>query len=475
MRRTKIVATLGPATNTPERIAGLIKAGMNVARLNFSHGTHAEHAARIAMVRRAAADAGKHIALLQDLQGPKIRTGSLEGGKPVELVAGQAFRITTEKIIGSADRVSTTYQSLPRDVRPRDRILLSDGLIELVVTSHSDDEVITEVVHGGRLKEHQGINLPGVRVSAPAATEKDIEDLRFGLEQGVDFVALSFVRKASDIVAVKEIIRQAGLSTPVIAKIERPEALDVLPEILATADGVMVARGDLGVEMPPERVPLVQKQIIDAANRALIPVITATQMLESMIQNPRPTRAEASDVANAIIDGSDAVMLSGETAAGAYPLEAVQMMALIADAIEGSAAHSGSDIASPRWAIPEIQSTPRAIANAACTIARAQSVRAIAVLTQSGSSARLVSHYRPDVPIIALCPTEETCRRTALYWGVTPQLIQVEDRLDELEKQIQLLLRDRGLCQRGDNMVLTGGHPIYRYGPTNFLKVVIID
>lgn len=475
MRRTKIVATLGPATNTPERIAGLIRAGMNVARLNFSHGTHAEHAARIAMVRRASAELGKPIALLQDLQGPKIRTGPLEGGRPVELVAGAAFCITTEPIVGNAARVSTTYKSLPKDVRPRDRILLSDGLIELVVTSTTDTEVITEVIHGGMLKEHQGINLPGVRVSAPAATEKDLEDLRFGLEQGVDYVALSFVRRASDIVAIKEVIKKAGKNTPVIAKIERPEALDVLPEILATADGVMVARGDLGVEMPSERVPLVQKQIIDAANRALIPVITATQMLESMIQNPRPTRAEASDVANAIIDGSDAVMLSGETAAGAYPIEAVQMMALIADAIEDSGAHTGSDVASPRWAIPEVQSTPRAIADAACTIARAQSVRAIAVLTQSGASARLVSHYRPNVPIIALCPSEETARRVSLYWGVTPMVIQIEDRLDALEKQIKFLLRDRGLCQRGDNLVLTGGHPIYSYGPTNFLKVITFD
>ncbi|HMQ31555.1 MAG TPA: pyruvate kinase [Chloroflexaceae bacterium] len=475
MRRTKIVATLGPASNTPERIAGLIRAGMNVARLNFSHGSHADHSARIAMIRRAAAEIGKPIALLQDLQGPKIRTGSLEGGRPVELVAGAAFRITIEKVIGSADRVSTTYASLPKDVRPRDRILLSDGLIELVVTSHSDTEVVTEVVHGGTLKEHQGINLPGVRVSAPAATEKDLEDLRFGLEQGVDYVALSFVRKASDIVSVKEVIKQAGKTTPVIAKIERPEALEVLPEILATADGVMVARGDLGVEMPPERVPLVQKQIIAAANKALIPVITATQMLESMIQNPRPTRAEASDVANAIIDGSDAVMLSGETAAGAYPIEAVQMMALIADAIEGIETHFGNDVASPRWSIPEVQSTPRAIADAACTIARAQSVRAIAVLTQSGSSARLVSHYRPNVPIIALCPSEETARRAALYWGVSPMVVQIEDRLDELEKQVKYLLRDRGVCQRGDNLVLTGGHPVYSYGPTNFLKVVAIE
>ncbi|MGQ9482509.1 pyruvate kinase [Chloroflexus sp.] len=474
MRRTKIVATLGPATSTPERIAGLIRAGMNVARLNFSHGTHAEHAARIAMVRRAAAEAGRHVAILQDLQGPKIRTGPLEHGQPVELVAGQRFVITTEPIIGDAHRVSTTYRALPLDVRQRDRILLSDGLIELVVTSHTDTEVETEVVHGGRLREHQGINLPGVRVSAPAATEKDLADLAFGLEQGVDYVALSFVRCADDVREVKEFIRRAGKQTPVIAKIERPEALDVLPEILAEADGIMVARGDLGVEMPPERVPIVQKQIIAAANQALLPVITATQMLESMIHNPRPTRAEASDVANAIIDGTDAVMLSGETATGAYPIEAVQMMALIADAVEASYT-GGQHATTPRWSIAPAQSTPRAIAAAACTIANSLPVRSIVVLTQSGASARLVSHYRPDVPILAFCPSEETARRTSLYWGVTPIVIEARDRLDELEQQIVRIMRETGMVRKGDLIVLSGGHPVYRYGPTNFLKVITIE
>ena len=474
MRRTKIVATLGPATSTPERIAGLIRAGMNVARLNFSHGTHAEHAARIAMVRRAAAEAGRHVAILQDLQGPKIRTGPLENGQPVELVAGQRFVITTEPIVGDAHRVSTTYRALPLDVRPRDRILLSDGLIELVVTGHTDTEVETEVVHGGRLREHQGINLPGVRVSAPAATEKDLADLAFGLEQGVDYVALSFVRRASDVREVKEFIRRAGKQTPVIAKIERPEALDVLPEILAEADGIMVARGDLGVEMPPERVPIVQKQIIAAANQALLPVITAPQMLESMIHNPRPTRAEASDVANAIIDGTDAVMLSGETAAGAYPIEAVQMMALIADAVEASYT-GGQHSTTPRWSIAPAQSTPRAIAAAACTIANSLPVRFIVVLTQSGASARLVSHYRPEVPILAFCPSEETARRTSLYWGVTPIVIEARDRLDELEQQIVRMMRETGMVRKGDLIVLSGGHPVYRYGPTNFLKVITIE
>ncbi|MFN3373760.1 MAG: pyruvate kinase, partial [Chloroflexus sp.] len=306
------------------------------------------------------------------------------------------------------------------------------------------------------------------------ATEKDLVDLAFGLEQGVDYVALSFVRRASDVREVKEFIRRAGKQTPVIAKIERPEALDVLPDILAEADGIMVARGDLGVEMPPERVPIVQKQIIAAANQALLPVITATQMLESMIHNPRPTRAEASDVANAIIDGTDAVMLSGETAAGAYPIEAVQMMALIADAVEASLS-SSQHLATPRWTISPAQSTPRAIAAAACTIANTLPVRFIAVLTQSGSSARLVSHYRPEIPVIAFCPSDETARRTSLYWGVTPIVIEARDRLDELEQQIVRLMRDVGYVRRGDLIVLSGGHPVYRYGPTNFLKVITIE
>ena len=475
MRRTKIVATLGPATSTLERITDLIRAGMNVARLNFSHGTHADHAANIALVRSAAAALGRHVAVLQDLQGPKIRTGPLVDGRPVELVAGQRFTITTEPITGTAERVSTTYAELPRDVRPRDRILVSDGLIELQVLSSTDTEVETQVLHGGRLKPNQGINLPGVRVSAPAVTSKDIEDLHFGLAQGVDYVALSFVRKASDITQVKALIGQAGQTTPVIAKIERPEALEVLPEILAVADGIMVARGDLGVEMPPERVPLIQKQIIDAANRALIPVITATQMLESMIQNPRPTRAESSDVANAILDGSDAVMLSGETAIGAYPTEAVQMMAMIADAIEGAETYHGNDIAVPRWAIPEVQSNPRAIAAAAASIATMVPVRVIVTLTRSGASARLISHYRPRVPVLAFSPSAETARRAALYWGVTPLVVSEAERLDDLEQQIQRMLREQGIVQRGDTIVLTGGHPVYRYGPTNFLKLIVVE
>jgi pyruvate kinase len=471
MRRTKIVATLGPATSTPEQIARLTNAGMDVARLNFSHGTHADHAARLDMVRRAAVDADRPVAALMDLQGPKIRTGSLDRGQAVKLVAGQSFTITTKKIIGTSQQVSTTYQMLPIDVRKGDRILLSDGLIELQVRDTTDDEVMTEVVHGGELREHQGINLPGVRVSAPAVTEKDLEDLRFGLEQDVDYVAISFVSKASDVQRVKDLIAKAEKGTPVIAKIERPEALDNLPEILAAADGIMVARGDLGVEMPPEQVPIMQKQIIEAANHSGIPVITATQMLESMITNPRPTRAEASDVANAIIDGTDAVMLSAETATGQYPIEAIQMMAVIAEVVEASGRH-GDQGAVPRWSLPEIHSTPRAIGAAACSIARELPLRAIVVFTKSGSTAQIVSHYRPHIPILAFTPSEQVYQRLSLLWGVRPMQIDMYERLDKLENRLLAILVDRGYAQPGDLVVMTGGHPTYRHGQTNFLKIV---
>jgi pyruvate kinase len=474
MRRTKIVATLGPATNSPEQIAALIDAGMNVARLNFSHGTHAEHAQRIDRIRNAAADADKPIAILQDLQGPKIRTGQLVGDQPVTLVAGSEFVITNHPMEGTAQKVSTTYQMLPNDVQPGDRILISDGLMELKVTSKTDTDVVTEVISGGKLRASQGINLPGVAVSAPALTEKDEEDLIFGLQHDVDYIALSFVRRADDVRRVKEIIKAHGKNTPVIAKIEKPEALDVLPEILEVVDGLMVARGDLGVEMPPERVPIAQKHMIQAANFSGIPVITATQMLESMIQNPRPTRAETSDVANAIIDGTDAIMLSGETAMGAYPIEAVKMMDKIAREVEESGL-KGDDVTTPRWALPEIKTTPYAIAAAAIRIAETLPVSCIAVFTQSGASARLVAELHPRVPIIAFTYTAEVYRRIALYWGVQPIQAAVRDRLDTLEVQMRATLLELGYAKSGDLVVMTGGHPVYRHGPTNFLKVIKID
>src|SRR5271167_2960170 len=335
-RHSKIVCTIGPATRTPRMIRKLLQAGMDVARLNFSHGSHESHAETIAMLRAAAAEFHRPLAILGDLQGPKIRTGSLAGGGTVMLRTGQTFTITTARILGDSTRVSTTFTQLPREVKKADRILLSDGLIELRVEKVQRREVICRVVNGGTLGENKGINLPGVKLKVPALTSKDREDLRFALKHGVDYIAVSFVRRPEDVTLAKSLIRRAGKDTPVIAKLEKPEAIENLEAILQVSDAVMVARGDLGVEMNPERVPVVQKNIIARARECRRPVITATQMLESMTENPRPTRAEASDVANAIFDGSDAVMLSAETASGAYPIEAVAMMARIIEEAEGS-------------------------------------------------------------------------------------------------------------------------------------------
>jgi pyruvate kinase len=470
MRRTKIVATIGPVSSTPEVIERLLNAGMDVARLNFSHGTQDEHARRIEMLREVAVRKGRPLALLQDLQGPKIRTGSLVDRKPVMLQPGTRFTITTRNVAGTASLVSTTYAALPRDVRPGDRILISDGLIEAQVVRISGDEVETEIVVGGELREHQGINLPGVAVSAPALTDKDRSDLLFGLAQGVDYVALSFVRRVSDIVEIKAQIAAAGASTPVIAKIEKPEALHEFEAILEAADGIMVARGDLGVEMPPEQVPIVQKQVIEAANMAGKPVITATQMLDSMIRNPRPTRAEASDVANAIIDGTDAVMLSGETATGAYPVEAVQMMARIAEVTEASG-RRGDHSHEMIWRFNEQPNVAAAISSAVHAIVQALPVTAIVAFTMSGSTARLVARQRPRTPIFALTPSEAVYRRLNLVWGVTPLLCPYVDRLDDLEDAVRDVLIGRGYALPGDQIVMTGGHPIAARGATNFVKV----
>ena len=471
MRRTKIVATIGPASSTPEMIASLLDAGMDVARLNFSHGAHEQHAARIAMLRESARKLERPLAIIQDLQGPKIRTGALLNGEPVHLRVGDPFTITTKEIAGTAERVSTTYTALPHDVRPGDRILLSDGLIELRVLDAGDDAVRTEVVFGGDLREHQGINLPGVNVSAPALTAKDAIDLEFGLKQDVDYVAISFVRRATDVQKVKDRIAVAGHSTPVIAKIEKPEALDELAAILETADALMVARGDLGVEMPPEQVPVVQKQLIEAANAVGLPVITATQMLDSMIRNPRPTRAEASDVANAIIDGTDAVMLSGETAAGMFPVESVRMMARIAEAAEASGRH-GDRTDLPRAPLPQAPSMANAISAAACAIVQALPVRAIVAFSMSGSTARLVAHLRPTVPILAFTPSEAVYHRMSMVWGITPILSDYVEHLEALGERVREVLLARGFARAGDVVVMTGGHPIAARGTTNFVKVI---
>lgn len=473
MRRTKIVATLGPATEGEERLRQLIEAGLDVVRLNFSHGTHAEHAERITRVRSVAAALGKPVAILQDLQGPKIRTGQLANDIPVLLKAGAEFVITTEAILGDVQRVSTTYQGLPGDAAPGERILISDGLIELVVTAVRGNEVVTRVVHGGSLREHQGINLPGSAVSAAAITEKDREDLAFGLEQGVDYVAMSFVRRADDVRELKELIAAANKKTPVIAKIEKPQALDDIEAILQITDGIMVARGDLGVEMAPEQVPIVQKDLIAAASRHNVPVITATQMLESMITNPRPTRAEASDVANAIFDGTDAVMLSGETAVGQFPVEAVAMMARIASATEGSRRFQEQFalVRSLGHRPDSAGNTSLAISRAARAIAASTNVAAIVAFTQSGYTARLVSKDRPPVPIFALTPNEEVARRVSLYWGVTPIICERFEHLNELDAFAREVLPQHGIAP-GNQVALTGGHPLRHFGPTNFIKIL---
>jgi pyruvate kinase len=471
MRRTKIVVTIGPATGSAEMIARLLDAGMDVARLNFSHGSQAEHLKVIGTLREVARQMGRPLALLQDLQGPKIRTGPLEGGRAVSLIAGQPVTITTSEVIGTARRVSTTYQDLPRDVHPGNRVLISDGLIELRVRSISDTEIETEVVYGGELREHQGINLPGVNVSAPALTPKDAEDLAFGLQHDLDYVALSFVRRATDIDNIKQRIAAAGKRTPVIAKIEKPEALADLTAILQKVDGVMVARGDLGVEMSPEQVPIVQKQLIEAANEAGIPVITATQMLESMIRNPRPTRAEASDVANAIIDGTDAVMLSGETATGAFPIAAVQMMGKIAEAAEASGRH-GDHSATMPWRVTRQPDIATAISSAACAIVQVLPVRGIVAFTQSGRTAQMVSRGRPSVPIFAFTPDEQVYRRLSLVWGVVPMMMEYVEGLDDLTVRVTKHLLELQYAQPGDTLVMTGGHPIAVRGVTNFVKVL---
>ncbi|MBA3471451.1 MAG: pyruvate kinase [Herpetosiphonaceae bacterium] len=471
MRRTKIVATLGPATNTEEKIIQLAEAGMNVARLNFSHGTHADHAERVRLLRQVSIKLNRPIAVLQDLQGPKIRTGKLVDHQPIQLKNGEEFIITKIEMVGVPGKVSTTYTNLPHDCKPGDRVLLSDGLIELKVKECTDSDVITEVVTGGTLRENQGINLPGVDVSAPAMTEKDHADLIFGLHEGVDYVAISFVRRAADVELVKQAIAAAGYKTPVIAKIEKPEAVANIDAIVAVSDGIMVARGDLGVELPPEQVPLIQKRIISAANREGVPVITATQMLESMIVNPRPTRAEASDVANAILDGTDAVMLSGETASGAYPIEAVAMMARIAEVTErGQARKAASEIMADR--APETYS--HAISHAACAIAESINITAIVAFTSSGYTARLVAKDRPKVPIVAMTHEYDVYHRLALLWGVEPLLCPFVSRLDDLSNLARSIMIERAIIKVGDSVVITGGHPLAVRGTTNFLKILAI-
>ncbi len=467
-RHAKIVCTIGPASCSPRIIRRLVEAGMDVARLNFSHGTHAEHAQNIVALRAAAVEQEKPIAILADLQGPKIRTGPLAGSRPVKLRTGQRFVITTAKVLGDSTRVSTTFRPLPREVHRGDRVLLSDGLIELRVAQVRGSEVICEVVNGGALGEHKGINLPGIKLKVPALTPKDREDLAFALKHGANYIAVSFVRRPEDVLLAKSLIRRAGKSIPVIAKLEKPEAIENLDAILRAADGVMVARGDLGVEMNPERVPVVQKTIIARARHFRRPVITATQMLESMTENPRPTRAEASDVANAIFDGSDAVMLSAETASGKYPVEAVSMMAkIIAEA-------EASDWKTPPRVPLEKLKVAETVAELVCHASHELHMKLIAVFTHSGFTARLVSCYRPAVPIIAFSPEAETRRRMALIWGVMPRHIPNVQKIDGLAAIAEKRLLEERLVRKGDVIGIVAGTPMGIRGTTNFMKFHVI-
>ncbi|HMI51944.1 MAG TPA: pyruvate kinase [Candidatus Saccharimonadales bacterium] len=468
-RHSKIVCTIGPASRTPRIIERLIQAGMDVARLNFSHGTHEDHAKNIVTLRAAALKAGKTIAILADLQGPKIRTGALAGGTPVILRTGQKFVITTAKILGDSTRVNTTFTPLPREVHRGDRILLSDGLIELRVEQVSGKEVVCYVVNGGPLGENKGINLPGVKLRVPALTPKDRADLRFALKQGANYIAVSFVRHPEDVLLAKQLIKRAGKDTPVIAKLEKPEAIENLDAILRVADSVMVARGDLGVEMNPEKVPVVQKTIIARAREFRRPVITATQMLESMTENPRPTRAEASDVANAIFDGSDAVMLSAETASGKYPVETVAMMARII----GEAEASIREFPRPSTQQERLK-VAETVAELVCHASRELHMKLIAVFTHSGFTARLVSRYRPLVPIVAFSPEAETRRRMALIWGVLPKDIKDTHSIENLAKVAEKRLLEERLVRRGDVIGIVAGTPMGVRGTTNFMKFHII-
>ncbi len=470
--RTKIVATLGPASSAPDTIRRLVKAGVDVFRLNFSHGTRDEHAEYVRDIRQAADELQTPVGIMQDLQGPRIRTGPLENSRPVDLKEGHELRLVPGSFGGNAQKVSVSYQELAQDVEPGDTILLKDGMIELEVTATDGRETTCRVVVGGELDEHQGINLPGVKLSITSPTEKDLDDVRFGIDLGVDFIALSFVRAAGDILRLKSAIKDHvgdGADLPVIAKIEKPEAVENLREILAVSDGAMVARGDLGIEMRTEVVPAVQKRIIRHANRLGLPVITATQMLESMVDSPRPTRAEASDVANAILDGTDAVMLSGETAIGRYPVEAVTMMDRIAYQAQqmprephGRAdEHSEADIAIQEYALAE----------AACDISAHLDGAPIVAFTITGSTARYVAQRRPASFIYALTPEEATYRRLALVWGVRPVMLQVFATTDEMIQRGQERLLELGFARSGETVVYVAGASTNTPGGADMIKI----
>ncbi|AJY75992.1 pyruvate kinase [Paenibacillus beijingensis] len=468
MRKTKIVCTIGPSSESLENTKKLIMAGMNVARLNFSHGDFEEHGARIANIKQAAAELGKTVAILLDTKGPEIRLGKLKE-EPIELVQDDYIVLTTEEILGDRNRIPVTYSNLTQDVSVGSTILIDDGLIGLTVVDVQGTEIKCRIVNSGPIKSKKGVNVPGVHISLPGITEKDAGDIVFGIEQGIDFIAASFVRKASDVLEIRELLERHNAShIQIISKIENQQGVDNLDEILEVSDGLMVARGDLGVEIPAEEVPLVQKEMIAKCNRAGKPVITATQMLDSMQRNPRPTRAEASDVANAILDGTDAIMLSGETAAGKYPVESVLTMSRIAERAESALDYR--EILT-KQADAQQTSVTEAISQAVANSALDLKAKAIITSTESGFTARMVSKYRPLAPIIAVTPNEYVMRRLSLTWGVIPAHGEFANTTDEMFDIAVNGGMDTGLLSLGDTIVITAGVPVGRAGTTNLIKV----
>jgi pyruvate kinase len=472
MRRTKIVCTIGPASSRVEDLDRLAAAGMDVARLNFSHGTHAEHAEVLRRIREGEARWGRPVAILQDLQGPKIRLGTFGdgGGGRVDLEAGRSFTLCRTPCVGSQERVFVAPPEYLREVKRGDEIWMDDGMIQLRVEETTAQEVRCRVVAGGRISDHKGISLPHVDLPASCLTEKDREDLRFGIDHGVDFVAVSFVRSATDIAEVRKFMEDQGADLPIVAKLERQEIIENLPGILTSVEAVMVARGDLGVDVPLEDVPHIQKEIIRQARAAKVPVIVATQMLESMVTHIRPTRAEVSDVTTAIFDGADAIMLSAETASGRYPAEAVEVMARVAERAEQATLalevprRRRDDLAGP-------VGFPEAVSDAAASAARRLRARAIVAFTQSGFSARLISQERPATPIIAFTPFVAVQRRLQLSWGVTSRLIRKVETTDEMVEEIETTLLGDGTVRAGDVLVIISGSPMWVTGTTNLMKV----
>lgn len=472
MKKTKIICTMGPNTNDESLMRKLVQNGMDIARFNFSHGDHEEQKGRMDMLKKIREEENKPIAILLDTKGPEIRTGVLKDGKKVQLEAGETFTLTTDEIVGDNKIVSITYKGLVEDVKAGSTILIDDGLIELKVKDKKGNNINCEVVNGGELGEKKGVNVPNVAIRLPAITDKDRDDLKFGVEQGVDFIAASFVRNAECILEIKSFLRECKAPyIPVIAKIENFEAIKNIDEIIRCADGIMVARGDLGVEIPAEEVPYLQKTIIQKCNDNFKPVITATQMLDSMMKNPRPTRAETTDVANAIYDGTSAIMLSGETAAGAYPVEAVQMMAKIAKRTEEAINYRKRFDDMAKYTNPGITD---AICHATCSTAYDLDAKAIITVTKTGFSARMIAKYRPGCDIIGCAMDEKVCRQLNLSWGVQPILLGEEWEVFVLFERAINACKKEGLLENGDITVITSGVPIGRSGTTNMLKVQVV-